>query len=183
VVDDARIDSRRLYTGRVISLDVDRVRFPDGSEGELEIIRHPGASAIVPFLGDATAITPQVMLIRQYRYAASRYLYEIPAGRLDAGERPEQCARRELLEETGCTAAAMTFLTSMFTTPGFTDERIHLFMAERLVAGATRREADEFMEVEVMPLSQALEMVRGGEIEDSKTALGLLLADGLRTGR
>jgi ADP-ribose pyrophosphatase len=183
VIDDARIDSRRVYTGRVIDLDVDRVRFPDGSEGELEIIRHPGASAVVAFLGEATGINPQVMLIRQFRYAASQYLYEIPAGRLDAGERPEECARRELLEETGCTAAAMTFLTSMYTTPGFTDERIHLFVAEGLVPGATRREADEFMEVETMPLLQALEMVRRGEIEDAKTALGLLLADALRTAR
>jgi ADP-ribose pyrophosphatase len=182
VIDDARIDSRRVYTGRVINLDVDRVRFPDGSEGELEIIRHPGASAVVAFLGEATDTKPQVMLIRQYRYAASRYLYEIPAGRLDAGERPEECARRELLEETGCTAAAMTFLASMYTTPGFTDERIHLFMAEGLVTGATHREADEFMEVEIMPFSQALEILQRGEIEDSKTALGLLLADRLRTG-
>jgi ADP-ribose pyrophosphatase len=181
VIDDARINTRRVYTGRVINLDVDRVRFPDGSEGELEIIRHPGASAVVPFLGDAKAAKPQVMLIRQYRYAASRYLYEIPAGRLDAGERPEECARRELLEETGCTASTITFLTSTYTTPGFTDERIHLFVAEGLVRGATRREADEFMEVEILPLSQALEMLRRGKIEDSKTALGLLLADGLRS--
>lgn len=183
MIEDVRIDSRRVYTGRVINLDVDSVRFPDGSRGELEIIRHPGASAVVPFLVGATGTDPQVVLIRQYRYAASEYLYEIPAGRLDAGERPEECARRELLEETGCTAAAMTFLTSMYTTPGFTDERIHLFMAEGLEPGATHREADEFMEVETMPLSRALEMVRRGEIEDLKTALGLFLADGFRTRR
>ena len=177
---DARIESRRAYTGRVISLDVDRVRFPDGSSGELEIIRHPGASAVVPFLGEPGGVDPQVVLIRQYRYAASGYLYEIPAGRLEAGELPEACARRELLEETGCTARELTFLTSMYTTPGFTDERIHLFMACGLARGETRHEADEFMEVVTMPLVEVLAMVERGEIQDAKTALGVLFAAGFR---
>jgi predicted NUDIX family NTP pyrophosphohydrolase len=104
-VKPGRIKSKRVYTGKIISLDVDTVRFPDGSVGELEMIRHPGASAVVPFLSDPHGEDPQVLLIRQYRYAADGYLYEIPAGRLDQGENPRDCAVRELKEETGCAAS------------------------------------------------------------------------------
>lgn len=166
--------TRRVHTGRVIHLDVDLVRFPSGVTGELEIIRHPGASAVVPFLSDPSDDDPQVLLLRQYRYAASGYLFEIPAGRLEPGENPESCARRELREETGCSAATLRPLTTMFTTPGFTDERIHLFMASGLERGPTSHEADEVIEVVAMPLARALAMIRQGEIQDAKTALGLL---------
>jgi ADP-ribose pyrophosphatase len=178
-----QIGSRRIHTGRIINLDLDDVRFPDGTTGSMEIIRHPGASAIVPFLGGISSADPQVLLIRQYRYAANGYVYEIPAGRLDEGEVPEACAHRELLEETGCRADRITFLTSMWTTPGFTDERIHLFMAEGLTHGESNREADEFIEVVPKPLSEALSMIECGAIQDAKTALGLLFAAGFRTGR
>ncbi|HEV8410880.1 MAG TPA: NUDIX hydrolase [Gemmatimonadaceae bacterium] len=180
--DDALIKSTRIHTGRVINLDVDQVRFPDGTTGELEIIRHPGASAIVPFLTDPAGPNPQVLLIKQYRYATGGTLYEIPAGRLDPGEQPEACARRELLEETGCTAESIVPLTSMYTTPGFTDERIHLFLATGLTRGETRREADEFIEIETVTMSDALQMVQRGEIQDAKTALGLLFAAGFSAG-
>lgn len=172
-----------MYTGKVISLDVDVVRFPDGSTGELEMIRHPGASAVVPFLNDPRGDDPQVLLIKQYRYAADGYLYEIPAGRLDPNEAPYDCAVRELKEETGCTALHMEPLFSFFTTPGFTDEKIHVFMATGLTAGETKHEADEFLDLQPMLLSKALEMVQSGEIIDAKTALGLLYAAGFRAGR
>lgn len=174
-----RISSKRAYTGRVISLDVDEVCFPDGSTGTLEMIRHPGASAIVPLL-DATDDDPEVLLIRQYRYAADDYLYEVPAGRLDPGELPLDCAKRELREETGYTAARVEPLFTMFTTPGFTDEKIHLFLATGLTPGETAREADEFMELVPTRLSKALSMIELGEIQDAKTALALLFAAGFR---
>jgi ADP-ribose pyrophosphatase len=178
-----RIESRRGYTGKVISLDVDVVRFPDGSVGELEMIRHPGASAIVPFLSDPRGEDPQILMIRQYRYAAEGYLLEIPAGRLDPGEDPRDCALRELKEETGCSAEQVDHLFTMYTTPGFTDEKIHLFMATGLVAGESKHESDEFLDLEPMPLSRALELVEAGEIKDAKTALGLLFTAGFRAGR
>ena len=178
-----KISSTRAYTGRIINLDVDRVRFPDGSEGELEMIRHPGASAVVPFLGDPAGDDPPLLLIQQYRYAAEGYLYEIPAGRLDEGEAPEACAARELREETGCSAERVEHLFTMYTTPGFTDERIHLFMATGLTQGESAREADEFVETVTVPLSRALAMIQAGEIQDSKTALGILFAAGFRAGR
>jgi ADP-ribose pyrophosphatase len=178
-----RVSTRRVYTGRVLNLDVDTVRFPNGTVGELEMIRHPGASAVVPFLSDPTGDDPQVLLIRQYRYAAERYLYEVPAGRLDPGESPADCARRELREETGCQAQGVEHLFTMYTTPGFTDEKIHVFMAVGLTRGEVAREADEFIEVETMPLSRALGLVERGEIQDAKTALALMYAAGFRAGR
>jgi ADP-ribose pyrophosphatase len=181
-VKPGRIKSKRVYTGEIISLDVDTVRFPDGSVGELEMIRHPGASAVVPFLSDPHGEDPQVLLIRQYRYAADGYLYEIPAGRLDQGENPRDCAVRELKEETGCTAEQVDHLYTIYTTPGFTDEKIHLFMATGLVAGETKHEADEFLDLHPMLMSRALEMIEAGEIQDAKSALGLLFAAGFRAG-
>ena len=170
-----KVSSRRVYTGRVISLDVDEVRFPNATIGELEMIRHSGASAVVPLL-DAARADPDVVLIRQYRYAANGYLYEIPAGRLDPDESPEKCAERELREETGYTAGRLRQLTTIYTTPGFTDERIHIFVAEELTNGLATPEDDEFMEIHPIPLSRAVAMIHSGEIVDAKTAIGLLLA-------
>ncbi len=183
MTDNPRVSTRRLYTGRVLNLDIDTVRFPNGNIGELEMVRHPGASAVVPFLSDPAGDDPQILLIRQYRYAAERYLYEVPAGRLDASEAPEHCARRELREETGCEAERVEHLFTMYTTPGFTDEKIHVFMAVGLTRGEVAREADEFIEIETMPLSRALSLVERGEIQDGKTALALLYAAGFRAGR
>jgi ADP-ribose pyrophosphatase len=179
----AKLGSRRVYDGRIFNVDIDTVRFPDGSTGELEMVRHSGASAVVPFLGDPTGDDPQILLLRQYRYAAEGYLYEVPAGRIDAGESPEECARRELVEETGCTASGVEPLTTIYTTPGFTDERIHLFMATGLSRGEHKRERDEFMEVETLTMSRALELIARGEIVDSKTVVALLFAAGFRARR
>lgn len=165
--------SRRVYSGRVLDLDIDTVSFPDGSTGELEMIRHSGASAVVPVLTDATA-DPEILLIRQFRHAADGPIWEIPAGRLDPGETPEACAARELTEETGERAGRLDWLASFYTTPGFTDERIHLFVARDLTGGEHRREADEFIESSRFPLSRALDMIRAGEIVDGKTIVALL---------
>ena len=174
MITPGKLASTRAYTGKVIDVDVDQVRFPDGSLGEIEMIRHPGASAIVPIMTDPQSVDPEVLLIRQYRYAATSYLYEIPAGRREVGETAQDCAIRELKEETGCTARQVERLTSVLTTPGFTDERIHLFIASGLEIGETNREPDEFMELRIFPLSAALKMVETGEISDAKTALSLL---------
>lgn len=182
MTEPGKVGGERVYTGRIISVDLDDVRFPDGSVGKLEMIRHPGASAVVPLLGDLNDEDPEVLLIRQYRYAAEKFLYEVPAGRLDPGETPAECARRELQEETGYTAANVESLFTMFTTPGFTDEKIHLFLATGLTAGEANREADEFMELVPTRLSRALSMIEQGEIQDAKTALSLLYAAGFRIG-
>ena len=171
------ISSRVIHDGRVVHLSVDRVRFPDGSSGELELIRHKGASAIVPMIGDPADEDPVVVLIRQYRYAAGGYVYEIPAGIPEGEEEWEACARRELEEETGYTAGTWRHLTQIFTTPGFTNEVIHLFLATELEVGTVRRDRDEFMEVVELPLSRVLEMIRGGEVRDGKSIVGLLYVE------
>jgi ADP-ribose pyrophosphatase len=162
-----------VYSGRIISVDVDQVRFPDGTTGELEMVRHPGASAVVPLMDEGR--DPRVLLIRQYRYAANGYVYEVPAGRLDPGETPEFCASRELREETGYSAANFRQLTTIYTTPGFTDERIHIFVAEGLTLGSSEREPDEFLELNPVPLSEAVAMVQSGQIVDGKTSIAVLL--------
>jgi len=172
------VSSKRIYDGRVVTLNVDQVRFPDGRVGEQEIIRHSGASVIVPFLSDPQGEDPQLLLIRQYRYAANRALYELPAGRLNPGETPAECAARELREETGCVAAHLEPLLAAYTTPGFSDERLHLFVAYGMTHQATEFDADEFVESVPVVMSRALEMIRGGEIEDMKTMLGILYVAG-----
>lgn len=173
---------RRIYSGKVVSLEVDTVRYPDGSTGELELLRHPGAAAVVPFLSDPRGADPAILLIRQYRYAAGGPLWEIPAGRLAPGENPAACARRELLEEAGVTAGRVEHLTTIWTTPGFTDERIHLFWAAELTAGTHAREQDEFIEVRPRPLSEALAGIRSGEICDAKTVVAILYMAGFVLG-
>jgi ADP-ribose pyrophosphatase len=171
------LGSRPIYDGRVIDLHIHTVRFPDGSIGELEMIRHSGASAVLPVFGPREDPDPDVVLIRQYRYATGGYLYEVPAGRPDRpGEDWEICARRELEEETGLVAGSLEYLTAIHTAPGFTDELIHLFIARDLSEGALSRDVDEFIELIRLPISQATDMIRRGEISDAKTICTLLFA-------
>lgn len=173
-----RLKSQRAYTGRFINVDVETIRNPAGEELELEIIRHPGAAAVVPLLSDATSPDPQVLLIRQYRYAADGIIWEIPAGVLEPGEEPLDCARRELTEETGATADRMEHLASIYTTPGFTDEMIHLFLATGIQVSEPDHEPDEYIEVAPRPISAVLEMIKAGEIVDGKSIAALLYVAG-----
>jgi ADP-ribose pyrophosphatase len=174
------VSTQRLYTGRIVNLDRDTVRFPDGSTGQLEMIRHPGAAAVVPFVDPIRSADPRVLLIRQFRHAADDFIWEIPAGRLDHGESPESCAQRELEEETGHRATAIEWLTTIFTTPGFTDEKIGLFLAYDLHPGEQRRETDEFMELHELRWSEVMKLAGSGEIVDGKTLVALLFVDCFR---
>lgn len=168
------LSTQRIHTGKVLNLDLDTVQFPDGSTGTLEMIRHPGAAAVLPFLDDPGSADPRAVLIRQFRHAANGEIWEIPAGRLDSGEKPVDCARRELAEETGFSANRLEPLISIYTTPGFTDEVIHLFVATGLTAGSARREADEFVEIHEVPWSEVLRLAREGEIRDGKSLAAIL---------
>lgn len=174
------VSTERMFSGRVVNLDVDTVRFPDGSTGKLEMVRHPGASAVVPLMDEPKSPDPRVILIRQFRHAADGFIWEIPAGRLDPGETPSTCAHRELEEEIGMTTDVLSRLTTIFTTPGFTDERIHIFLATGMRPGKQRREADEFMEVKTKKWSEAMTMIRSGEINDAKTLAALLYVECFR---
>lgn len=180
---DALLERRPVHAGRIVNLSIDTVRFPDGSVGELEFIRHSGASAIVPFLDDPGASDPTLLLIRQYRYATGGPLFEVPAGRPEfIGEDWEVCARRELEEETGMIAGHVEYLTTIFTTPGFTDEQIRLFMGTDLRPGTSSLDRDEFVDPVPMPLSSVLEKIRDGSIVDAKTICAVLFVAGFRLG-
>ncbi len=167
-----------MYSGRVFDVTLDRVRFPDGSEGQLELLRHPGAAAVVPLLGSGEwrGSGTGVVLLRQYRYAAGGEIWEVPAGKLDGDESPEECARRELEEEAGLRARDLRYLTTILTTPGFTDERIHLFVGRGLSETETRHERSEFIERHELEFETALQMACEGRVVDSKTLCALLLA-------
>ncbi|MFI5366789.1 MAG: NUDIX hydrolase [Candidatus Binatia bacterium] len=141
---------------------------PNGVTVTLEMIRHPGAAAIVAIDGDHA-----VTLVHQFRHAAGGFLWEIPAGTLEPGETPVRCAARELLEEAGLVARELTPLGSILTAPGFCDERIHLFLARQLTAAPQQLEHDEVLTVSHIPLLRTLEMIRSGEIQDGKTIAGL----------
>jgi ADP-ribose pyrophosphatase len=177
------IARRPVYDGRIVRLSVDEVRFPDGSRGELELVRHAGASCVLPFLDHPSEHDPRVMLVRQYRYASDGYLYEVPAGMPDReGEPWEECARRELEEETGFVAGSLRYLTRIYTTPGFSDEVIRLYGAWDLSEGRVHRDQDEFMEVHELRFSRTLDMVRLGEIVDCKSVATILFADRFLVG-
>ncbi|UCC25599.1 MAG: NUDIX hydrolase [Gemmatimonadales bacterium] len=172
-----RLHRQPVHKGRIVDLSIDTVRFPDGSTGELEFIRHRGASAVLPLLGAPEDADPVVLLVRQYRYAAGGYVYEVPAGMPDRNGEPwEDCARRELEEETGQRAGSLQYLTRIFTTPGFTDEVIRLYLAWDLEAGNRQLDHDEFVEVVRVPFSQAVEWVRDGTIVDCKSIATILYA-------
>lgn len=179
-----RIDRRPVYRGRVVDLSVDTVRFPDGSVGELEFMAHAGASCVLPVVGSLAEEDPDILLIRQYRYAAGGVIWEVPAGMPDrAGEPWEEVARRELEEETGWRAGRLVPLTQIFTTPGFTDEVIRLWVASELEPGRRQLDHDEFMEVVRLPFSRAFNMVRDGSITDCKSVATLLYAGSFVIGR
>jgi ADP-ribose pyrophosphatase len=165
------VSERIVYQGRVLKVAVADVRLPSGRSVALEIIRHPGATAVVPF-----SAPDEVLLIDQYRFAANGQLWEVPAGKLDPGEPPELCAARELAEEAGRRAGRLEHLASIFTTPGFTDEVIHLFAAYDLVEVPQQLEADEVIRVVPTPFDEALRMVLDGRIRDAKSSLALLHA-------
>ncbi|MYA65391.1 MAG: NUDIX hydrolase [Gemmatimonadetes bacterium] len=172
----ARLGTTVIHDGRIVHLSVDTVRFPDGSVGKLELVRHRGAAAVLPILGGKEDADPEVVLLRQYRYAAGGVIYEVPAGIIEPGESWEECARRELEEEAGFRAGKLVKLTTIHTTPGFTNERIHLYAAFDLTEGTVCSDEDEFLQVERMPLSEALELARAGKMTDAKSLVTILYA-------
>ena len=171
------IASRSIYEGRIINLRVDEVRTPGALETVREIVEHPGAVALV-----ATGRDGRVLLVKQYRHAVGRVTTEIPAGTLKPGEDPLACAERELIEETGYSAARIQRIGAIHPSPGFCTEYIHLFAAHDLSAGDAHPDADEHIEVEWIPWEEALRRVTSAQIDDAKSVCGLLLADRLRAG-
>ena len=166
------VSSQSIFEGKILHVERWQVTCPNGHPAEREIVVHKGAAAVVPVYEDGTTL-----LVRQHRVSVDRVTLEIPAGKLDsASEDPYDCAVRELEEETGLCAERMTLLTSLLTTPGFCTEKIAIYLAQGLSEGKTHPDEDEFLGVVRMPLEEAIAMVMRGEIRDSKTICGLLMA-------
>lgn len=164
------LKSEKVFDGRLIALRKDTVRLPNGRESTREVVVHPGAVAIVPMLDDR-----KVVLVSQYRHAVGKTLMEIPAGTLHPDEKPEDCALRELREETGYIAGRLEKLLSLYLAPGYSTELIHLFLAEDLRPAKSETDEDEFIELVVVPLDEAVVKILEGEIQDAKTVAALLL--------
>lgn len=165
------LDRRSVFKGKIL-LDVhlDTVKLPNGTEVCLECVKHPGAAAIVPFLK-----RDEIVLIRQYRPVVDKYLWEIPAGTLRKGESPIGCAKRELEEEIGYRAGSIKYLSYIYTTPGFTDERIYLFKASRLAKVDVMPDADEILSIKSFKINDVRGMLKSKEITDAKTLAGFVM--------
>lgn len=163
-----------VWTGRIFNVDRLRVELPDGRAAIRDVVRHPGAVAIVALTEDG-----RICLVRQYRTALGRVTVEVPAGKLSPGEDPLECANRELLEETGMSAEKCAFLTTIATSDGFTDELIHIYMATGLTFTRSDPDADEFINVDLVPLEELVDAVLDGRIEDAKTVVGALICDAI----
>lgn len=161
---------QNLYSGRILDLNLEEHQLPDDRQASFEIVRHPGGAAILPLLADG-----RVVLVRQFRPAIGDMLLEIPAGRLEEGETPEKCAARELVEEVGYRAGRLERMGEMLTAVGFSDERLHLYLARDLTPTERAPEEDEYIEPTLVPVEEAIAMVASGKIVDGKTQLALLL--------
>lgn len=165
------MSQRVLHRGRVGTFALEEVVLPSGRSVTLEILHHPGAAAVVPFVRP-----DRILLLRQYRFAAGGFIWEVPAGKLEPDEPPERCAERELEEETGYRAGRIERTGLILTTPGFTDERIHLFSAFDLVPGRRAHEHDEVIEVHELALGEALAMIDRGDLVDGKSIAAIFHA-------
>ena len=174
---ETRIDGEVAYNGSFLKVTRDRVRLPDGAETIREFIRHPGAMAILPLFDDG-----RVLLERQYRYPAGKIFIEYPAGKLDAGEDPLACAKRELEEETGYTAARWDYVCTIHNAIAYSDEHLDLFLARDLTAGAAKLDDGEFLETFTATVPELLELVKNGGITDVKTVIGTFWLEKILAG-
>ncbi|MFQ6103617.1 MAG: NUDIX hydrolase [Candidatus Glassbacteria bacterium] len=163
--------SKDVFIGRIFTVKLDRLKFENGKEVDMEVVRHGGAAAVVPVKEDG-----RIVLIRQFRYTVDKYIWEVPAGKFDESEDSVTCALREMEEEVGYRAGEIEKLGSILTTPGFSDERIDIYLARDLEKVQRHLDPDEFIDVVDVPIDEAIDMIENGEIEDSKSIIALLFA-------
>ncbi|ASS65060.1 MULTISPECIES: NUDIX hydrolase [unclassified Paenibacillus] len=166
---ETTVSSETIFEGRIITLQVDQVQLPGGKLASREIVRHPGAAAVIALLDG------KLLTVGQYRKPMDKYQVEIPAGKLDPGEDPAACAARELREETGVSASEMKLVDAFYTSPGFADEKVYLYAAEGLSQGESQPDDDEELHVEALTMEQAEAYIREGVIGDAKTLMAVYL--------
>lgn len=171
VYEEKTMKTEKIYEGKILSLRIDTVELPDKKYSKREIIEHPGAVAIIPITDEG-----EVVLVKQFRKAVESVLLEIPAGKLEMGEEPINCAIRELKEETGYTAKSLKYITEFYTSPGFSNEKMYLYIATGMEDGESEPECDEYIDVVRVKIEELVEMIYNGEIVDSKTIIGILVA-------
>jgi ADP-ribose pyrophosphatase len=176
--EEKTVSEKHIYKGNIINVDNLTVTLPDGRQATRDIVRHPGASVIVPLNEKG-----EVYMVRQFRKPIDTVTLEIPAGKLDPGEDPLECAKRELKEETGLDAKEIRHLVSIHSTPGFSNEVLHLYSATGLSEGESCTDEDEFISTERYPVAELIEMILNGRITDAKTIIGVLLADKILSGK
>jgi len=167
---EKKISSNKVFSGKIIKVYFDDIILPNNKKATREKVWHPGAVGIVPINENN-----EIILIRQYRYPVEEILIEIPAGKLDKNEPPEQCALRELREEVGATGGTLIHLASFFTTPGFSNELLHLYLAKDFINNKNNPDDDEFLQIVKIPLDECIIMVNKGIIKDAKSIIGILL--------
>ncbi|MEG6522398.1 NUDIX hydrolase [Desulfotomaculum sp. 1211_IL3151] len=172
-LEEKTLSTKLVYQGKILNLRVDQITLPNGKEGAREVVEFSQAVAVV-----ALKDNKDVLFVSQYRYPVGEVLIEIPAGKLDREESPEQCARRELQEETGYTAKHMEKICEFYTTPGFSNELMHIFFATGLTEGEQNPDEDEFVKVSEVPYAEAVKMIGDGKLRDGKTIAGLLAVNG-----
>lgn len=164
--------SEKIYEGKMLNLRIDTVELPDKKYSKREIVEHPGAVCIVPI-----NTNNEIYLVKQYRKAIDKVIYEIPAGKIEIGEEPKDCAIRELKEETGLRADNYEYIAEFYTSPGFCNEKMYLFIATNLEEGEATPDTDEYIDVEKYPIEKLVHMIEIGEISDSKTIIGIQMAE------
>jgi ADP-ribose pyrophosphatase len=162
------IRSKTIFEGKVIRLQVDEVELPNGKQSSRELVKHPGAVAVIPVSAEG-----KLVLLRQFRKPLEKEIFEIPAGKLEDGEEPLYCAERELKEETGYSAGHLEFVTSFYTSPGFANEILYVYRAERLTVGQAEPDQDEFVEKVEVSLEEAFQLLKDEKIHDAKTVFAL----------
>jgi len=174
---ETRIEGDVVYDGKFLKVERDKIRLPDGSTSHREFFRHPGAVVILPLLPDG-----RVLLERQFRYPNAQVFIEFPAGKIDPGEEHLACARRELEEETGYTAAKWRFVCTIHNAIAYSDEHLEIFLAEDMTAGEQKLDKGEFLETFTATVPELLEMVKRGEITDVKTIIGTFWLEKILSG-
>lgn len=176
--EEKTVSKNHIYTGKIIELEHLTVTLPDGSQSTRDIVRHPGASVIIPIDENG-----DIYMVKQYRKPIEKVSLELPAGKLDKGEEPIECAKRELKEETGLTAKNIKLLFSIHSTPGFSDEVLHLYLATGLEIGEACADEDEFITSKKYKLEQLIEMIYNHEITDAKSIIGIMSAERYISGK